>query len=65
MQAYTQMQETLKESEKAAENMNFIAEKMIWAGYGLVGALASYATYKILTKFLIKPVRKTYRFLTN
>ena len=57
--------ETAEKGEMAAEKMNFIAEKMIWAGYAVVGTLASYATYKILTKFLIKPIRSTYRFLTN
>ena len=45
--------------------MNFIAEKMIWTGYAVVGCLASYATYKILMKWFVKPVRSTYRFLTN
>jgi len=59
------MQDTLEESEKAAENMNFIAEKMILAGYALVGCLASYATLRIFSKYLIKPVKSTYRFLTN
>ncbi len=59
------MNETLQESEQAMEKMNFIADKMIWAGYAFVGCLASYATYKILTKYLIKPFSSTYRFLTN
>mgnify|MGYP001626828109 CR=1 FL=1 len=59
------MNETLQESEQAMEKMNYIADKMIWAGYAFVGCLASYATYKILTKYLIKPFRSTYRFLTN
>ena len=45
--------------------MNFIADRMILAGYAIVGCLASYATYKILTKFLVKPMLGTYRFLTN
>lgn len=59
------MNETLRESEIAAEKFNYIAEKMILAGYAIVGCLASYATYKILTKYLIKPFTSTYRFLTN
>ena len=59
------MQETLRDGEKAAENMQYITDRMIWAGYALVGCLASYATYKILTKYLVKPIRSTYRFLTN
>lgn len=38
---------------------------MIFAGYAVVGCLASYATYKILSKYLVKPAFATYRFLTN
>ena len=45
--------------------MNFIADRMILAGYAIVGCLASYATYKILTKFLVKPMVMTYSFLNN
>mgnify|MGYP006955093302 FL=1 len=59
------MESTLQESEQAMEKMNYIADKMIFAGYCIVGCLASYATYKILTKWLIKPFASTYRFLTN
>ena len=59
------MNETLIESELAAEKFNFIADKMIFAGYAIVGCLASYATYKILAKWIIKPAMSTYRFLTN
>ena len=65
MQTYKLANETLKESEAAIEKMNFIADKMIFVGYAVVGCLASYATYKILTKYLIKPAMSTYRFLTN
>lgn len=59
------MNETLAESELAMEKMNFIADKMIFAGYAVVGCLASYATYKILTKYLFKPALSIYRFLGN
>lgn len=59
------MNETLQESNEAAEKMNFIADRMIWTGYAVVGCLASYATYKILTKYLIKPFCNTARFLRN
>ena len=62
---YNKMQSTLEESNEAAEKMNFIAEKMILAGYAIVGCLASYASYKILTKYIVKPFAHTYRFLTN
>ena len=59
------MNDTLQESELAAEKFNYIADKMIWAGYAVVGCLASYATYKIVTRFIIRPFWDTYRFLTN
>ena len=38
---------------------------MIFAGYCVVGCLTSYATYKIVTKYMIKPFASTYRFLSN
>ena len=45
--------------------MNEIADKMLFAGYAVVGCLASYATFKILTKYWFKPMFKTYRFLKS
>ena len=65
METYKLMNTTLKESHDAADKMNFIADRMILAGYTVVGCLASYATYKILTKCLFKPMFRTYRFLSN
>ena len=65
MEAYKTMQETLHDSNEAAEKMNYIADKMILAGYAVVGCLASYATYKILSKCIFKPMFRTYRFLRN
>ena len=59
------MTSTLAESNEAMEKMNFIADNFILAGYAIVGCLASYATYKIVTKYFIKPFASTYRFLTN
>ena len=59
------MQETLRDSHDAADKMNDIADKMLFAGYAVVGCLASYATFKILTKYWFKPMFKTYRFLSS
>lgn len=62
---FNTMTKTMEESQEAVEKMNFIADKMIFAGYCVVGCLASYATYAILTKYLIRPFASTYRFLKN
>ena len=59
------MQQALESGNEAAEKMNFIADKLIWAGYAIVGGLASYAVLKIFGTYLVQPFMNTYRFLTN
>ena len=59
------MNETLADAHSASAKMNEVADKMLFAGYAIVGCLASYATFKILTKFWFKPMFRTYRFLSS
>ena len=45
--------------------MNEIADNFILARNILIGTLAFYAGYSILTRFIIKPFVKTFKFLSN
>ena len=45
--------------------MNEIADNFIMARNILIGTLAFYAGYSILTRFIIKPFVKTFKFLSN
>jgi hypothetical protein len=45
--------------------MNEIADNFILARNIFIGSLAFYAGYSILTRFIIKPFVKTFKFLSN
>lgn len=60
-----QLNQTIEEGNAAALKMNEIADNFILARNILVGSLAFYAGYSILTRFVIKPFVQTFKFLSN
>lgn len=60
-----QLNQTIEEGNAAALKMNEIADNFILARNILVGSLAFYAGYSILTRFIIKPFVQTFKFLSN